>query len=228
MKPKAMARMAIDLIMTVLLLLLMAYHFTGDVVHEWMGASMFLLFIVHHILNIPWYKNLFRGRYGATRTLQTILNMLLLAATLGLMTSGLILSRHVFSALPISSGQAFGRSLHHVSAYWGFVLMSSHLGLHGKMIMAMFRKLFGMKEASTVRKWIFRSIALSVSAYGIYAFIRYQIGLYMFNIIQFSFFDYNQPVIFFFTEYLTIMGLFAIFFYYLNEGLTAQFKKKTI
>ena len=38
-------KIAVDLGMTVLLFVLMAYQLTGDFAHEWAGAAMFLLFI---------------------------------------------------------------------------------------------------------------------------------------------------------------------------------------
>lgn len=36
MKPKAIVKMSVDICMTVLLLMLMAYHVTGELFHEWM------------------------------------------------------------------------------------------------------------------------------------------------------------------------------------------------
>ena len=63
MKPKAVFKIGIDVLMTLGLLFLMGYQFWGDVAHEWAGAVMFLLFILHHILNAGWYKSLFfRGK----------------------------------------------------------------------------------------------------------------------------------------------------------------------
>ena len=43
MKPKMICKIAIDFIMTVLLLLLMARQITGDSAHEWLGMGMFVL-----------------------------------------------------------------------------------------------------------------------------------------------------------------------------------------
>ena len=54
-------KIAADLAMTVLLLLLMAKQLTGDVAHEWLGAGRFVLWIVHHALNFGWLRSLFRG-----------------------------------------------------------------------------------------------------------------------------------------------------------------------
>lgn len=51
MKPKMMLKMGLDLVMTVLLLCQMAYMLIGEAAHEWMGAAMFVLFLLHHVLN---------------------------------------------------------------------------------------------------------------------------------------------------------------------------------
>lgn len=134
MKPKQRAKILADVLMTVGLLILMGYHLWGDAVHEWVGAGMFVLFILHHVLNWSWWKSLFKGRYPALRVFQVIVDALVLCAMLGLMASGVILSRKVFAFLPIQGGTAFARVLHMLSAYWGFVLMAAHLGLHWGML----------------------------------------------------------------------------------------------
>ena len=109
MKPKMKIKMGIDLLMTVLLLCLMAYQITGEELHEWFGAGMLLLFIAHHILNIRWYGNLFKGKYKPLRILQTFVNFSVLISMLCLGYSGIVLSRHVFAALPISGPMATAR-----------------------------------------------------------------------------------------------------------------------
>lgn len=130
MKPKMIVKLCIDIGMTIVLLLLMPYELVGQVAHEWLGIGIFALFIAHHILNGKWSRNLLKGKYTPLRIWQTILVLFVLATMIGSMVSGIILSRHVFSFLPISGGRAFARRLHMLSAYWGFVLMSLHLGLH--------------------------------------------------------------------------------------------------
>lgn len=130
MKPKQIIKIIVDAAMTVLLLLLMTYERIGGSVHEWIGISIFVLFVLHHILNVKWTQSLFMGRYSAFRILQTALAALVLAAMLGSMIIGVMLSRHALAFLDIQSGMSFARNMHMLSAYWGFVLISAHLGLH--------------------------------------------------------------------------------------------------
>lgn len=132
MKPRMILKLTVDIVMTILLFLLMTYELVGQAAHEWIGIGMFLLFILHHILNRSWSRNLFKGKYTAFRMAQTVIVVLVLASMAGSMVSGVILSRYVLSFLPIKGGRAFARTLHMLSAYWGFVFMSLHLGSTGR------------------------------------------------------------------------------------------------
>lgn len=87
---------AIDAVMSILLLFLMAFQVTGDKYHEWIGAGMLVLFLFHNLLNAGWYKVLFKGRYSPLRILCTIVNLLVLAAILITGYSGIVMSRYVF------------------------------------------------------------------------------------------------------------------------------------
>lgn len=55
MKTKMKIKILIDFLMTISLLFLMAYQITGQNLHEWLGAGMLVLFIIHNILNLKWY-----------------------------------------------------------------------------------------------------------------------------------------------------------------------------
>lgn len=214
MKPKMKFKICIDLIMTILLLCQMAYMLIGEITHEWLGAAMFILFILHHALNIRWYKNLVKGRYTGVRILQTVVNFLVLVCMIGLMVSGIIMSREVFAFLHIDGSMSFARILHMLAAYWGFILMSVHLGLHWGMIMGMMKKISLFKKSSVIRMWVLRALAFVICIFGIYSFVKNDIVSYLFVRSQFVFFDMAQPLAWFFIEYLAMMGLWVCIAYY--------------
>lgn len=215
MKPKQALKITFDMAMTVLLLLLMTYELIGQAVHEWIGIGMFVLFVLHHILNKNWSKNLLKGKYTALRIMQTVFVLCVLFSMLGSMVSGVILSRHALSFLPIHSGLAFARTLHMISAYWGFMFMSLHLGFHWNIMMGMVGKLTG--KPSEIQKWILRAVAVLIAGYGIYAFIKRDIGSYMLLKNQFVFFDFEEPLIRFLLDYMAIAGLFICAGHYLRQ-----------
>lgn len=214
MKPKTIIKMLVDIIMTVMILMQMAYHFTGNRIHEWIGITLFVLFILHHVLNWNWYKSLFKGKYTAARILHTVVNLLLTAAMVGIFASGMMLSREVFDFINFSSSR-LGRRLHMLSTSWGFMLISMHLGFHWGMVVRAVKRL--MKKLginSTYPGRVARLAALLLSVYGIYAFITRQMWEKMLLLVEYAFFDFEEPVIFFFIDYIAIMGLFACIAYY--------------
>ena len=225
MKKSFILKIAVDLLMTVLLLFLMARQLTGDSAHEWLGVGMLVLWITHHILNRSWYSHLFNGIYTPVRIVQTVINFVLLLSMLGLMVSGIILSREIFAFLPISGGVALARRLHVLSAFWGFVLMVLHLGLHWNMILGMVRKATGPVSSKLLRI-ILRIAAVFIAGYGVYALIKNQILSYLFLMSSFVFFDFERPVLLFFTEYIAMMGLFIFLAHYGSKGLRKLNKKR--
>ncbi len=146
MNTKQKIKITADALMTVALLLLMPYEMVGEAAHEWIGAGMFLLFILHHILNRKWTGNIGKGRYTPYRILQTVLVILVLVCILGSMISGIILSRHLFAFLDIRGFSGPARIMHMTCAYWGFVLMSLHLGIHWGSMTGMAGKLFDIQN----------------------------------------------------------------------------------
>ena len=224
MKPKMIMKICVDIGMTVSLLFLMTYELIGQSTHEWIGIGMFVLFVTHHILNRKWSGNLWNGRYTPLRIWQILLVVLVLLCMIGSMVSGVILSRHVLSFLPINGGRSFARTLHMICAYWGFVWMSLHLGLHWSMMMTMMRKVF--PKASPVRTWMLRILAAAIAVYGVYAFIKRDIAEYMFLKSQFVFFDFEEPLIFFLLDYMAVMGLFVFAGHYIAEFLKHCSRKK--
>ncbi len=224
MKPEIIAKICVDIGMTLALLLLMPYELVGQAAHEWLGIGIFILFVVHHILNGRWSRNIWKGKYTPVRVWQTILVFLILVAMIGSMVSGIILSRHALSFLPINGGRSFARSLHMLASYWGFAFMSLHLGLHWSMMMGMAGKL--VKTPSRARTWILRILALGIAAYGIFAFVKRDIGSYMLLKIQFVFFDFEEPLIFFLMDYAAVMGLFVCIGHYIAELLKRYNQKK--
>lgn len=206
MKPKAMIRIVVDCAMTVLLMLLMASELLGRFAHEWIGTAMFILFILHHILNRRWTKSLLRGRYTPCRMLQTVSAALVLFTMCCSLVGALIMSRHVFAFLPIHGGRSFGRVAHLIGAYWGFVLMAFHLGTIG---MGCWQWAEDGETVADAALRILRILAAVMALYGVYAFFARSIPQYMFLRTRFVFFDYEEPIIFFFFDYLAVMISFA-------------------
>ena len=96
MKMNVIIKRSVDIAMYILFLFLMGQCVLRGAVHEWMGVSIGILFVAHNILNYKWYKTLLKGKYNAIRTVQLVINILLLLAMLFCMISGILVSQHIF------------------------------------------------------------------------------------------------------------------------------------
>ncbi|MGM0216864.1 DUF4405 domain-containing protein [Enterococcus sp. AZ109] len=198
----------IDMAMTVMLPVLMAYSLVGEEPHEWVGVAMFAAFVIHNVMNRQWYKGLTRGKYNAVRKTQVIVNVALFVLILAMMLSGIAMSRHVFTFLPFDFSISLARLVHLAAAYWFYVMTSVHLGLHWTTMMGISKKMFKLKR-SQMRKNVLRVLTLVIAGLGLYEFITRNFLLYMFLRTEFVFIDFSEPLWHFFLSYFAIMGLFV-------------------
>lgn len=209
MKSKAV-RISVDVAMTALFVALMGYSVTGNRLHERLGVILFGLFILHHALNKSWYKTVFRGKYTPCRVFMTMLNTMLFAAMLGMMVSGIMLSRDVFGFLHLRGGIA-GMRLHMLSTSWGYLLMSMHIGLHwGAMVGILQRK----SKNSVVLASVAKVLTAILSVVGVYALAANRFVERLFLRTDFAFFYHEEIPALFYADYLCIMILFCTLSYY--------------
>ena len=202
-------KILIDIIMTVLFFILMNYYFTGRTIPPYLGYLIFIFFVLHHILNIHWYKNMFKGKYSFTRALNTFINTMLFICMLGLIISGILFNKSVLEFLNINNIKVFNKKLHIICSHWGFILMSAHLGMHWSIFINMSRKFVNIK------KQIYIIIALLIAVYGIVSFIKRGFYIQMFVIARVP--KAEEPAIFFFMDHAAVMGLFIFITYYLHR-----------
>lgn len=196
-------RIVIDTLMTTTLPLLMAYSLIGEQTHELLGIAMFILFLAHHIINRRWWAGLFKGSYSPARVLNTAVNLALAVFMLSQPIVGILMSKHVLRSVTIDGGSSMLRSIHMTSAYWGFVLLGVHMGLHLRTVGTRLTLPGGNKTPLT-------AAALAVSAYGVYAFMKRGIGDYLLMRTMFAYFDFSEPVLLFLLDYATVVVLFAV------------------
>ena len=215
-------RTILDIVMTLLFIILMGYYVTDNTVHEVLGTITFVLFILHNILNIKWYKSIFKGKHNFQRTFHIIINILLFIAMLGMMISGIMISSDVFSFLNIKTTM-FGRSLHMTSTAWGFVLMAIHVGLH---IIAMMSKLNNKMKSSTF-EYVYYFIIILLIGFGIYSFVSLRLWEEMFLLTHFKFFDYEQSTIMFYLKYVGLLIAIALVIYFILNFIKKQTNKSS-
>lgn len=165
--------------MTILFILLLDTAITGLQLHELIGIGIFVLFIIHKLLNYKWIiavtKNIFGKKTKLKTRIMYILDVLILMAVTLTVLSGIFISKSLFTWI-IVSNTAFWKTIHSPVAYLSFILISIHLGLHWQYIMAAFRKMFKFERESLARKRVLRIFALVLAIAGIKSSIENNIA----------------------------------------------------
>ena len=206
--------MIIDMLMVLVLPILMAYSLIGENIHEVIGVCMLVVFIIHHVINRKWWTGLFKGKYNAVRVLNTAVNLILAVYMILQPVSGILMSKYVLKEVTISGASGTLRTIHMTFAYWGFMLMSFHMGLHVRAVSASLTK-----QMSKSMRAVFTTVFLLISVYGVYAFIKRGIGDYLLMKVMFAFFDFGEARILFLLDYAAVMILVASIGYYLQSLL---------
>ncbi len=195
-------RLIIDIGMTLLLPLLMAYSLIGELFHEIIGTLIFILFIIHHVQNRKWDGSLYKGKYSAGRIFRTVINVLLFIFMILQPLSGILMSKHLYTFLPTLPLSAGARGVHMLLAYWGFVLMCIHAGTHMTGLLSKIKQ-----QQQRIRIPV-SGLLCGISVYGCVAFVKRGFPGYMTGRTMFAFFDYSEPLILFILDYLAVMILF--------------------
>ncbi len=178
-------RRVVDVGMTVLLLLQMAYQVMGEATHEWLGMGMTALVIVHQIHNRCWYGAMLKGKYTAYRVVSTCVNVLLLLSFALTAFCGMAMSNYAVPFLYGIVRVSFVRVTHLSMSHWSFVLMGLHLGLH---VPVMLHKL---KLKDNVQRVL--SVACAgFAGVGLWLFFKNGMPNYLFFRVPFAFLDYEK------------------------------------
>jgi len=189
-------RHILDIIMALLSMLLMGgiFIFPHEIVHEILGVALFLSWAIHVCLNYKFYLSMFKGKYNAHRIIMTFVDVIILLCALLLMISGIMLSNYVFVFLNIENGVWLARSVHLIVSHWYYAFMIFHVALHTANL---YKKVYAKK--------IFFIPLCAIGLYGIFAFIRRKLYLYMFNLQPFFMYDETGGIAFFIFEYLSMI-----------------------
>lgn len=179
----------IDILMMILLLLVMAYPFTGQSIHIILGIMMVICFLIHHYLNRRWYLSLFKGKMTPVKALFIGINSLLLIFVLAISLSGLTLAGYV----PFMS-YFLARKIHLVCSYWSYLLMGLHVGLHVRVNQVIKNKI----------------VVYALLILGVILFIKNQFIVYLFHLTDFLYVSDSMNIVLYIIEYFMIFILFVI------------------
>lgn len=222
MNRNVIIKRSVDAAMYILFLLLMGQCVLRGVVHEWSGIAVGILFVCYNVLNFKWYQKLQKGKYNAMRTIQLIVNILLLLAMLLCIFSGILASQYIFA---IGSGKMIelGRHLHPVSTAWSFVFMSVHLGLHRSIFSAISKKIRADEKVKKVIHIICCVFVAVLFAYGVYQFADRRFWEELFHLIDYQKeYDYSKSVFTYFAQSAALSVPFITMAYYVKKFLLSR------
>ena len=199
-------RIIIDLCMTIILLCAYAYRIIGESAHEWIGVSVFVLFIAHNVINYRWYKNMGKGAYTARRVIMTTVNALLVLTLATLFITGFMQSRIVFSFLNLP-GSMLLRQIHTTAAYWGLPLIGVHIGLHWGMFTRFISK-------NRLIICIMRILAFLFAILGVWSSFDRDMFSKLFLGFSFDYWPEERPAVLFFVVTLSIITVYVFATYY--------------
>lgn len=214
-------KIIIDILMYLIFIVLMGHHITENLIHEILGTILFVLFIAHHILNIRFYKTMFKGKYTFKRVTMIVIDLFLLICMIGMILSAINISSDVFIFLNVGT-TIFGRKLHMIGTSWGFVIMSIHLGLHlGEFINKLNKK---MKDNTF--EYVYYLILILLGVFGIYSFIKLNFISDMFILNAFKYYDFNESSIIFYLKVISSSLFIALIIYFINNLKIKRKKEK--
>jgi hypothetical protein len=216
-------RLAIDLTMTILMLVAMAYRITGNTIHEVVGVFLFLLFVVHNILNRRWYKAIAKGKYNVRRILSITVNLLFLMSIVTIMISSLPISRDLLPFISVNNDMVW-REIHVLTSYWAFILMAVHIGMSWTTIIKAVGRMSGMTQTSRIRTFTLRFIAVMIVVYGVQTSFNREMT-YKLTIYNPFGWGADDSTFRFLIDHLAIMGIYISGTHYVLKFVNQRKKK---
>ena len=220
MNRKTILKICIDAAMFVLFLLLMSEFLLKDA-HLWIGIAATALFVFHDILNIKWYKNLFKGKYNAMRIVQTAVNLLLTLNLIFCIISGVLILPDVLIGYEVNV------KIHLLTSAWTFILMSVHLGLHWSVFVGMASKANMPQGTKIVLKWIFQVVLCVILLYGVHVFVERRFWEEMFLLIDYQkAYDHSKSPVAYIAESIALSAVFVSMTHYAKQASLALRRRK--
>lgn len=199
-----------DALMALLLLLLMGFHLHSEILHEWFGIVFTLMIFLHLYLNRHRFWSLPPKIPSRMLIIKRIINIVTLVVILTAIVSGGVLSRYVLVDLPFHSPETWVRKTHMTAVHWGMLVLAIHIGLHWKMLARFFCQIMHIPENSRLAGVIMPAIFSIIALNGLYWFIKRDYLSYLLIQVDFSFFDYDESPLFYYSSYLSIVILFSL------------------
>lgn len=216
--------MLVTLLLPLLFLLVMSFHYVPKLLHEVVGIALLLLTGLHLYQNKNWLKNLRRGSWPAIRIVGTVVDVLLLAAVLVVVATGAGISNYLLKELmPLEIQRSIVIHQYHVSMpYALLILCGLHWGLHWRGWWGQWQKLCPWQLPRKIRPVLTALLCAAVMGLGIYGSFMNRVGDRLLMKHIFATEATNQPA----EVYVVLLGSFMGLYVLLGFAAGELLKKR--
>jgi hypothetical protein len=134
----------VDIILLIVFLMVYEEKATGTAIHEWLGITLGIIFIVHIILHWKWLvccSRQFLKRMKAESRINYLLDMLIFIGFTTIIFTGLMISESFLPTFGIKATRShFWQEIHFASVDITLFLTALHFALHWKWMVVNFKR----------------------------------------------------------------------------------------
>lgn len=147
------AKIILDIIMIIGMLTLMNLNLTGIKAHEILGITIFIIFIIHKVMNINWIKaiskNIFNKNIKTKTKIMYWIDIILLISIITNIITGILISKYILTGITVKD-ITITTKFHHIISFISLSLIAIHISFHLKNITTKIKKI--LKKTSDFSK----------------------------------------------------------------------------
>lgn len=168
-------KIILDIIMFVSMILLMKTNITGLQLHEILGICLFIIFIIHKIINFKWVKsvgkNILNKNMKNKSKMMFFLDLILFIFVTLNITTGILVSKFILVSITVNNIETV-TILHKFFAWWSLILISIHIGLHWENVVNCFERKFKSLKENKILQILFILLYIAITIIGIWSISR--------------------------------------------------------
>ena len=168
-------KIVLDIIMFISMILLMKTNITGLQLHEILGICLFIIFIIHKIINFKWVKsvgkNILNKNMKSKSKIMFSLDLILFVFIILNVITGILVSKFILVSITANNIETV-TILHKFFAWWSLILISIHIGLHWENFVNYFERKFKSLKENKILHILFILLYITITIIGIWSISR--------------------------------------------------------
>lgn len=168
-------KIILDIIMFISMIVLMKTNITGLQLHEIIGICLFIIFIIHKIINFKWVKsigkNILNKNMKSKPKIMFFMDLILFIFVTLNVTIGILVSKFILVSITVNNIETV-TILHKFFAWWSLILISIHIGLHWENVVNCFEQKFKSLKVNKMLQIFFILLYITITIIGILSISR--------------------------------------------------------